>query len=464
MRNLLPTSILSLLGVVVSIVILFTSCGDPTPASNEILYKTSLEGKWKTLIFDEKITAMRKSEGGEICDTIVAMILPNSVERIDVEAFKNFVSLTSIKLPKKLTDIGHRAFEGCKSLKSINIPKGVNGIGYKVFEGCSSLPVIDGVIYADSYLVGVTDSTRVSYNIKKGTRFIGNDAFKNCESMTSIILPKGLVMIGIEAFYCCKKLSSIILPEGITMIGEGAFAGCWDLASINIPESVQFVGNDIFYGCSSLPVIDGVVYADTYLVECKTKIDFKNIKSGTRFIANDAFYGNSFGYRYGFSEDDGYNGFGIESIIIPESVEQIGDRAFRNCRHLTSVTIPEGVKTIGDEAFYGCERMHTVTIPSSVTSIGKMAFGECKELTTVQCKATTPPELPSSLIFVYYYSEMEQYYDDFFERYNRLKKTGYYTLSKLKAIYVPKESVDAYKNAHGWNKYSEIKSYDFDLN
>lgn len=461
MKHTLLARVIALFGAIATTAFLLASCGTPTPASNEILYKTSLNGKWKTLSYDESITAIGKSEEEELCDTIVSIILPNSVVRIDDEAFKNYTALTSIKLPNSLTDIGHRAFEGCKSLTTINIPKGVIGIGYKAFEGCSSLPVIDGIVYADDCLVRVIDTTHTSYKIQEGTRFICNDAFKNCESMTDITLPKGLVMIGIEAFELCKKLTSITLPESVTTIGEKAFAGCWELASINIPKKVQFVGNDLFHGCTSLPVIDGVFYADTYLVGYKSGSRPKatNIKNGTRFIANDAF---SDRYRQNDRWTDSYD----HSITIPETVEHIGDRAFKNWQYLSSISIPEGVKTIGEEAFYHCTDIDTVTIPSSVTYIENLAFSECEELTTVYCKATTPPELPSSLIFVYYYSESDKIVDEFFDGYygeDSAKEVGVYTLDDLEAIYVPKESVDAYKNAYGWKVYSEkIVGHDFE--
>ena len=125
----------------------------------------------------------------------------------------------------------------------------------------------------------------------------------------------------------------------------------------------------------------------------------------------------------------------LTNITIPQSVTQIGDSAFAWCENLTSVTIPQSVTKIGDYAFRGCENLTSVTIPQSVTQIGDYAFGGCYNLTTIYCKAITPPTLDG----------------DIFKFSNNVSK-----------IYVPKESVRDYKNDNNWSKYaSSIVGYDF---
>ncbi|MBR1958823.1 MAG: leucine-rich repeat domain-containing protein, partial [Tidjanibacter sp.] len=125
----------------------------------------------------------------------------------------------------------------------------------------------------------------------------------------------------------------------------------------------------------------------------------------------------------------------LTSITIPDSVTEIGEWAFSGCKSLTSITIPDSVTSIGYQAFYKCTSLTSITIPESVTSIGELAFAYCYSLTSVYCKPTTPPT-GGSYMFDYNASGRK--------------------------IYVPTQSVKAYKSASYWSDYaSYIVGYDF---
>ena len=126
----------------------------------------------------------------------------------------------------------------------------------------------------------------------------------------------------------------------------------------------------------------------------------------------------------------------LTTVKIGNSVTSIGSYAFYNSDRLTSITIPDIVTSIGDYAFAICDSLTSVTIPDSVTSIGEGAFYNCESLTSVYCVAITPPALG---------------YDVFNKNASGRK------------IYVPRNSVDVYKNADGWRTYSSyILGYDFE--
>lgn len=114
------------------------------------------------------------------------------------------------------------------------------------------------------------------------------------------------------------------------------------------------------------------------------------------------------------------------SIIIPDYVTGIGDYAFESAWQLTSITIPNSVTSIGGSAFNGCYNLTEITIPSSVISIGGSTFYGCDGLHTVHCEATIPPTID----------------DNVFDSVN----------ANLQ-IFVPNESVDAYKTA--WPEYAD---------
>lgn len=253
---------------------------------------------------------------------------------------------------------------------------------------------------------------------------------KDKESIYAIVLPSGVETIGDEAFKDFAALTSITLPHGLKTIGRQAFEGCRNLSEINIPETVTSIGIYAFKDCKSLPSEDGVRYADTYLVGPSLSNAYMDnyyhpetvrIKDGIRFLGTEAFYHKYLDALECSSE--------ARSVIIPESLVSIGEGAFCRWSNLT-----------------------TVTIPQNVNYIGELAFVDCTDLTTVYCKATTPPTLVNSLVFVYYH----------IDEYNYDTEGEWHTLRSLKTIYVPAESVDAYKNAHGWKQYSKyIVGYDF---
>ena len=119
----------------------------------------------------------------------------------------------------------------------------------------------------------------------------------------------------------------------------------------------------------------------------------------------------------------------LKTVVIPNSVTNIGDGAFQDCTGLTEVAIPNSVTSIGAWAFAWCESLTSVTRPDSVTSIGQNAFGACTGLTSVTVKATTPPSLGVSA----------------------------FTQTNNCPIYVPAASVDAYKAetySNGWREYA----------
>ena len=240
-----------------------------------------------------------------------------------------------------------------------------------------------------------TRSSLVSCNFSENSELtsIGFGAFYNCASLTSINIPNNVTEICDSAFYGCYNLTSIDIPNGVTSIGIAAFEKCSGLTSIDIPDSVTSIGNAAFNGCSGL-------------TSC-------TIGSSVTSIGDSAFYQCS----------------GLTSIVIPNSVTSIGDSAFYQCRSLTNINIPSSVTKIGYGAFEDCRNITSVIIPSGVTSIGGNAFYNCINLTHVTVNAVTPLELGGAAF-------------------------DFASVSASYPIYVPEESVIAYKAASGWSTYA----------
>lgn len=220
-----------------------------------------------------------------------------------------------------------------------------------------------------------------------------------CRSLTSITLPDSVTKIGESAFACCNNLTRITLSDGLTEIGTSALSFCSSLTSITLPDGVTKIGWGAFGYCDNLTSI--IIPDGVTEIEGST---FNSCSSLTR-------------------------------ITLPDGVTKIGESAFGYCSSLTSITLPDGLTEIGKLAFNNCSSLTRITIPDSVIEIGSNVFWYCSSLTTVYCRSQNPPSLGG------------------------ISFDG--TPSNLK-IYVPRASVDKYKSASGWSRYSsQIVGYDF---
>ena len=298
-------------------------------------------------------------------------------------------SLTSVTIGNSVTNIGFGAFRNCFSLTSVTIGNSVTSIRDYVFDECSSLTSVtlnSNDIVSKEYtktlnMHHIFGSHVEEYVIGDSVTSIGDYAFYDCSSLTSVTIGNSVTSIGGSAFYHCSSLTSVTIGNSLTSIGDYAFYDCSSLTSVTIPNSVTSIGGSAFRSCSSLTSV--------------------TIGNSVTSIGERAFYGCS----------------SLTSITIPNSVTSIGDEAFGWCSSLTSITIPNSVTSIGREAFYHCSSLTSVTIGNSVTNIGFGAF-MMTSLTSVTltgstiesfCQSTTNKELYYAEL---YYVDGEAYHYD----------------------------------------------------
>ena len=294
----------------------------------------------------------------------------------------------------------------------------VTSIGESAFYNCSSL---------------------TSVEIPSSVTSIGESAFYSCSGLTSVEIPNNVTSIGGYVFSNCSGLTSVEIPNSVTYIGDNAFYNCSGLTSVEIPSSVTSIGGYAFYNCSSLisvvipNSVTNINYATFYGCSNLTSVEIGNSVTSIR---GNAFYGTAW-YN---NQPDGvvyldnyllkYKGTmpSNTSIEIKDGTLLIADYAFEYCRDLTSVEIPNSVTSIGSSAFKYCSGLTSVEIGNSVTSIGDNAFRYCSGLNSVTSLNPTPPTLSSSTFNMY-----------------------------GATLYVPSGAKTAYSEAEYWKNFTNIE-------
>ncbi len=150
----------------------------------------------------EKVVGLRGNTFSNM-PLLSEVTLPDSITEIRGQAFKNCRSLERVTLPEHLTYLGGEAFYHCSSLEEVNLPAGLTEIRGNTFEECSNLLRIE-----------------IPDNVTR----IGGHAFYGNTSLEEVVISPDskLQQIGSSAFRCCDSLREITLPRGVS-VNERAF-------------------------------------------------------------------------------------------------------------------------------------------------------------------------------------------------------------------------------------------------
>ncbi len=354
---------------------------------------------------------------------ITELVLPDGLLTIGERAIyaKNVTTLT---IPASVTAISTNAFGGMRELETLTyncnatITQGFesyahvfpdlgvnteNGTTVIFGAGVTSVPAglfgtqTEGITYTCNVSKIVFAQNSVCTEIAAG-------AFRNCATLSAVVLPATDVTIGEGAFEGCTaladlslpvakfelpvlfgqtspavtsvtllgngtlpasafenwtSLTSVTLPEGITAIGENAFKGCSALEAISIPRTVTRIGVDAFIGCSQLKTVRISDLAAWCGITFETETD-------TSFPVSSPFYAGRGDLYLGDTM--------ITDLVIPAGVTSIAAHTFFGCRSILSASIPEGVTHIDSRAFGGCSNLTSITLPSTLEEIGYCAI------------------------------------------------------------------------------------------
>ena len=447
-----------------------------------------------SLTIPNSVTYIRHSAFKDCSGFTGSLIIPNSLTSIDENTFSGCSGFTgTLTIPNSVKAIGNCAFKDCSGFTgSLTIPNSVTKLWGRVFEGCTglygSLTIGTAVTYLGKDIIkNCNGITQVNYNAVNcadiinedfpfsdfcGTLTIGSSVqripaymFYDCDGFTgSLTIPASVSTIGDYAFYDCDGFTMIIvLPETPPDFDSGSashiFSGLlWKqvyvpCGSLEVYQAVQgwssftnmqemcdyltYSINDDGVSVTVTGHVDGTAATGTLTIPPIKTID--GITYTVTAIGNNAFKSCS-----------GLTG----ALVIPNSVTEIGDYAFYDCRFSGTLTLPNAVTTIGKFAFDNCYWFTgSLTIPNSVTTIGIMAFGWCEgfhgaltignAVTSIGNNAFSHCNFTSMTVF----PEMPPV----------LGTNVFNNVPETIPVYVPCGSLEDYQAAEGWNVFTNMQ-------
>ena len=295
-------------------------------------------------------------------------------------AFKG-ANIEKLNLTPYMTSIAPAAFAACKKLTTINIPSSIYKLGTQAFENCS----------------GLTGNIIIPKTVSE----VGNNVFANCSNIDQIIFEDdGLLREIGNQFANNSGIKKLIVPPHINHIKTEAFGNCGNLTKVVLLNPNLTLGERVFNSTVRLASAGPIDWSagpgkGTYNIEYAwaTKIPDYAFSAGTNF-------------RQSY----------LTSVVLPESLVEIGYAAFRGAG-IKQLTLPASLEIIGEEALYYTALL-SLDVPELVSSIGARAFGlnnsfnsvtlrSKGSLITVQvptdswffgCEATLVPKIPAALV------------------------------------------------------------------
>ena len=356
----------------------------------------------------------------EGCSELTNVVIPNTVRSIPYGVFRGCTGLLSIYIPSSISSIGTEAFGSCSGLVSIivssensvydsrgNCNAIIHTASNTLVAGCKNTVIPTTVTSIGSCaFVGCTNLTSIT--IPTSVTSFGSNAFYRCTGLTHFNIPSSVTSIGNYAFCSCKNLISVTIPNSVSTIGSGAFSGCTGLTSVNIPAGITNIYPSTFNECiklSSITIPNSVVsIGSNAFYKCYSltggNCNPLSIPSSVETISTNAFYG-VWNVSYGGSAsgspwgaiscntyNEGYLSFkdasktylkaccptAIGEIVIPNSVDTIGNYAFSMRKHITSVSIPAHLAYVGNRAFDSCIALNAVRFQGNVPDWCRITF------------------------------------------------------------------------------------------
>ena len=283
----------------------------------------------------------------------------------------NLLEIKKVEIGDGITKIGKYCFYDMEYLKSVTIPNSVKTIGAYAFDETAlrsvtipkSVKTIGACAFSQTKLRSVTISSHV--------KNIGPAVFEECRKLKKVVWKAK--KIPFQTFHWCTSLSQIKVGSNLQSIGECAFEDT-ALKKFTMPDSVRDIGKSAFQDCNSLESLKLSSklkeLPKRFIAETESLREL-SVPTGVIVIDKEAF-------------SDSY----VEKILLPDTVENIKRKAFKDASGLQEIKISNNVTYIRDETFKNCEQLKTVRFGTKVAVIGEAAFSKCKKLANISFPAS----------------------------------------------------------------------------
>ena len=340
-------------------------------------------------------------------------------------AFSRCTNLASVDI-KACNNIGESAFSNCTNLVSVDI-KACNNIGKGAFSNCTNLASVDIKACNNIGKGAFSNCTNLASVDIKACNNIGESAFSDCSSLKTLSLDNNIKSLGRCAFSDCSNLKQFVIPDYVTILNYDLLRNCSSLKSIRIHKNIKEI-YEAFYGCTNLSTLIIEDRNRTLKLGSNSSLLFGDCKLDSVYIGGKIVYNTSSGYGY----SPFYRNTSLRTVKISDVETTIYDNEFYGCTNLQNVSIGDNVKSIGKWAFSACSSLKNFTFGSGLQSIGQEAFSDCINITQISSEAVVPPTCGINAL------------DD---------------INKWNCkLFVPKASIDAYKQAPQWEEFFFIDS------
>lgn len=237
------------------------------------------------------------------------------------------------------------------------------GLMYTIADGTSTATLTGVDAGAEAPTSVVVPATIVVDEVEYPVTMIGDKAFYQNNTLTSITLGENVERIGDQSFYNCMMLGEVVLNEGLKSMGSFVFWQDRSLKAITLPASLEEMGGNPFGMCSQLSGME-IAAENTHFAMLDDALYDKE-------LTNLIWYPD---WKYELPTV-------YFTYTAPETLKSIGSNALRGCAFMEGIVLPEGLETIGVQAFCG-SGIKSITVPASVTKIEKLAFYDVRSLTS----------------------------------------------------------------------------------